>query len=110
MVMYAFVIKIPFYSNLSAMTPLIIVDIKPNTETTKALLMAYVVNKSLLCYDSSLNQRSLKNFGMKNAIVKPPKNRKKPPMDTHLHVGFWKISFKAARNFYKVDFYGPEDA
>jgi len=53
---------------------------------------------------------SLKNLGMKNAIVKPPKNRKKPPMDTHLHVGFWKISVKAARNFYKVDFFGPEDA
>lgn len=102
MQMYAFVMRMPFCSYLSPILPKIMEEAKPNTETTKALLIAYALLKS--------GQIFLKNIGMKNAMEKPPKKRKKPPMATHLQVGFKKISFIAPTNLSTVDLCCTSDA
>lgn len=60
--------------------------------------------------NESPGQSRLKYLGRKNPMEKPPKNRKKPPMATHLQVGFWKISFNAERNFSTVLRCFPEAA
>lgn len=90
---HAFVISIPFVSKKSPIQPPMSEEQRPNSDTTTALTTAYVLFKS------GAGQRRLKNFGRKNPMENPPKKRKKPPMATHLHVGFVKISCIAERNF-----------